>query len=203
MKYLSILIFLLVMNVQPAAADNVSDVEKILKPAIDEVISTLRQKDIDKEARNKRILEIVDPIFDFQIMAKYSLGAKHWSELNSAKKKEYADLFITRMQNSYLEKLDIYTDEEVKYDDAKEIKKRVHILTHFVSGSDVIDMLYKFYKSDAGWKVYDVEIEGVSIIQTYRTQFGDVMKTGSIDDLIAKLKVPDQFSVPEPDKKNN
>ena len=67
------------------------------------------------------------------------------------------------------------------------------MLTHFISPTNNIDILYKFYKSKVGWKIYDVEIEGVSIIQTYRSQFDSIMKKGTIDELIDKLKVAENF----------
>jgi phospholipid transport system substrate-binding protein len=61
-------------------------------------------------------------------------------------------------------------------------------------------MLYKMYRTAEGWKVYDVEISGVSVIQTYRSQFDGVLSDGTIDDLLEKLKTDDAFTTTESDE---
>ena len=58
-------------------------------------------------------------------------------------------------------------------------------------------MLYKLYKPDANWKIYDIEIQGVSLIQTYRSQFDGALKKGSVDDLLHKLRTSERLSIPE------
>ena len=62
------------------------------------------------------------------------------------------------------------------------------MLTELVSGPDKISMLYKLYKSPKGWQVYDLELEGVSLVTTYRSQFNEILQSGTIDDLFANLE---------------
>lgn len=188
---------------QPVMADEKSEILKITKERIDLVIQTLKRKDIDKKTRDKKIIDTVMEIFDFQRMAKLCLGKKHWKRLNKEQRKEFLDLFEKRLQESYLEKLDLYTDEKVVIEEAKRVKKRIYIMTYLVSKDDKIEMIYKFYKSKKGWKVYDVEIAGVSIVQTYRSQFAGVLKKGTIDDLLKKLRRTDQFIISAGEKKKN
>ena len=97
---------------------------------------------------------------------------------------------MERLKQSYLDKLDLYTDEEVVVDDAKlKKKKRVEVLTYLVSKDDKMEMKYKLYKSKKkGWLVYDVEVLGVSIVQTYRSQFSGFLKKNSMDDLMNRLR---------------
>ena len=171
MKFSGYIFLAILMTCQPAWADNLSDVEKILKPAVYNIVFVLKQKETEKPEKNKKIREIIGQVFDFQIMAKYSLGKKYWKAISKEDRVIYSDLFIERMQESYVEKMYMYTDEEIEFEEAKIVKKRVHMMTNFVSPDNNIDILYKFYNSKKGWKVYDVEIEGVSIIQTYRSQF--------------------------------
>ena len=104
------------------------------------------------------------------------------------------------MQQSFLEKLDIYTDEKVLYGAPLVEGKKVHVPTTLVSKDSRIEMLYKMYRTAEGWKVYDVEISGVSVIQTYRSQFDGVLSNGTIDDLLEKLKTDGAFTITEPDE---
>ncbi|MDH5560492.1 MAG: ABC transporter substrate-binding protein [Deltaproteobacteria bacterium] len=196
MRMIIALASFLVFGFQPLMADDVQDITKMTRDKIQVVIQILRDKKIGKETRDKRIIEAANPFFDFKKMASISLGKKYWTEMNKAQKQEFSDLFVTRLQESYLEKLDLYTDEEVTVADAKKVKNRIHILTQLVSKDDKKDMLYKFYKTKKGWKVYDVVILGVSVVQTYRSQFDGILRKGSIEDLLTKMRLKGQFKVP-------
>ena len=195
MKIFGSILLAMLLMCQSVWADDISDVENIIKPAVYNVVFVLKQKEMDKPDKNQKIRDIINPLFDFQIMAKYSLGSKYWKAISTEDQDVYSNLFIERMKESYIEKMYMYTDEEVEFEEAEVLKKRINIMTHFVSSDNNIDLLYKFYESKTeGWKVYDVEIEGVSIIQTYRSQFDSIMKKGTIKDLIEKLKVAENFS---------
>ncbi len=184
----------------PALAGEESEVRKLTQEKIAIVIDVLRDKSIGKEEKKKRIVAAVDPLFDFRRMARLSLGKKHWSTMNKAQKKEFSRLFVQRLKESYLEKLDLYTDEEVVIEDAKRVKKRIHVLTRLVSKDGKKDMVYKFYKSKKGWKVYDVVILGVSVVQTYRSQFNGLLKKGSIENLLITLRTTGAITIPTANK---
>jgi phospholipid transport system substrate-binding protein len=81
-----------------------------------------------------------------------------------------------------------YSDVKVVYQSPVQVKNKVHIPTEVISEDTKISMLYKFYQSKDGWKIYDIEVEGVSLIVTYRSQFDHVLRKGSIDDLLIKLE---------------
>lgn len=187
------ILFVLVFS-PPAAAGKTAEVETLLREKIDKVLVILNDKERSKSERDDSILEVVTPVFDFQLMAKLSLGKKHWPGLTAEKKGEYSDVFIKKMQESYLEKLDLYEGEYMIYDPPLEKGKKVHMRTYLDLKDGRLEMLYKFYKSRKGWLIYDLEIEGVSTVQTYRSQFDGVLRDGSIDDLIAKLKRSRKFS---------
>lgn len=187
MKIFSYVLILLLFFSQVAWADDRGEVSGIVRDKIGYVISLLQDKGMEKQARNEKIIEAVTPVFDFKRMASLSLGKKHWAKLSPAKRKEYTEVYIDRIHQSYLEKLDLYSDEKVVFKEAEQVKKRINVMTELISKGETYEMLYKFYKTKQGWKVYDIEILGVSLIQTYRSQFSNVLKNGSIDDLIAKL----------------
>ena len=97
-------------------------------------------------------------------------------------------MFIKKLRTSYLSKLTLYTDEKIIYEPPVQDKNKVRISTYLISKDKKIDMLYKFYSSGNSWKIYDVEIQGVSIIRSYRSQFDEIMQNGTIDDLLLKLQ---------------
>lgn len=178
--------------------DDAGDVKALLTSNVDAVVELLQDKALDKPKRNEQIIAIITPIFDFNTMAKLSLGKKHWPALNEKQQDQFSDLFIQRLQGSYLDKLDIYTDEKVVYGEPVTNGTKIHMPTTLISNDSQIEMLYKFYRNSEGWKVYDVEIGGVSVIQTYRSQFDGVLQEGSVDDLLEKLKTDGVFVMPAP-----
>lgn len=183
--------------VHPVVADEKSDVLKLTNEKIAKVIQLLKDKALDKKERNKRIVDLVNPLFDFRRMARLSLGKKHWVKMTRGQKKEFSALFVKRLQESYLEKLDLYTDEEVVIENAKQVKRRIHVLTRLVSKTDKKDMVYKFYKTKRkGWRVYDVVILGVSVVQTYRSQFSGLLRKGSMEDILERLRTTGGFKIP-------
>jgi phospholipid transport system substrate-binding protein len=121
-------------------------------------------------------------------MAKLSLGKKYWPDLTEENKERFTELFIKRLRTSYLDNLTIYTDENVTYEPAVQVKKKIHVPTYLISKQKKISMLYKLYQSESDWKIYDVEIQGVSIIRSYRSQFSEILKNGTTDDLLLKLE---------------
>jgi phospholipid transport system substrate-binding protein len=129
-------------------------------------------------------------MFDFELMARLSLGKKHWSGLSQDKKVRFTELFINRLKASYLSNFNLYTDEKVLYDPSVQVKNKIHAPTYLVSKDKKISILYKFYKAQENWKIYDLEIQGVSIIRSYRSQFSSILESGTIDDLLLKLENP-------------
>ena len=188
MKSLLYAVLSLLILSQTVMADDISSAKKELKSKLDAAILVLQKNDLEQETKNNEVIEIVTPLFDFSLMARLSLGRKYWSGLTKENKKSFTDLFVKRLKESYLEKLNLYTNEIIVYGAPVQVKKKIHIPTELISKDNKIDMLYKLYKSKSGWKIYDIEIQGVSIISTYRSQFAEVMSTGTIDDLLLKLE---------------
>lgn len=186
-------LFLLFGFVPFGQADEAAEITKMAEEKVNNIITYLRDTSLEKETRNKQIIAEVNTMFDFQLMAQLSLG-KQWKKTKKRQRKEFVKVFVKRIQQSYLEKLDLYTDEEVIIGDAKQTKKKRAVLTtYLVSEDDKKEMIYKFRKhKKRGWLVYDVNILGVSFIQTYRSQFSGVLKNKSMDELIEDLKNPEQ-----------
>lgn len=188
-KYLFFLLMLFFSS-SVLFADEISEIRAITKEKVDVVLNILKDKSLSKNEKKEGILKTIDGLFDFSLMARLSLGKKHWKALSKAKRKEFSELFVERLKLSYLEKLDLYTDEEVVVDEARLTKKnRVELLTYLVSKDDKMEMTYKFYKAKKkGWMVYDVDILGVSIVQTYRSQFSGILKKESMEQLMERMR---------------
>ena len=173
---------------QAASADDKIAAEEVLKSTLDRVFEVLQKEDLEQEAKNKAVVEIVTPMFDFALMAKLSLGKKYWPGLTQEKRDRFTELFVKRLRQSYLNKLTTYTDEEIIYEPPVAVKKKIHIPTRLISKGKKISMLYKFYNTNNNWKIYDIEIQGVSIIRSYRSQFNEILQRGTMEDLFEKLE---------------
>jgi phospholipid transport system substrate-binding protein len=172
------------------SADEVSEIRAMTKEKVDLIIQTLKDTSLSKKEKKEGILKTIDGLFDFNLMARLSLGKEKWKPLSKSKRKEFSKLFVERLKQSYLDKLDLYTDEEVVVGEAKQTKKnRVEVLTFLVSKDDKKEMTYKLYKSKKkGWLVYDVVVLGVSIVATYRSQFSGILKKGSMEQLLERMR---------------
>ena len=188
MKVLLYAVSSLLILSRPVIADEKIAAEEFLKGNLDAVFAVLQKKDLAPQAKNNEVVEIVTPMFDFALMAKLSLGRKYWPDLTQDKKDRFTELFVKRLRKSYLDKLTTYTDEKISYESPVAIKKKIHIPTHLISKGKKISMLYKLYPSNNIWKIYDIEIQGVSIIRSYRSQFREILQKGTFDDLLQRMQ---------------
>ena len=121
-------------------------------------------------------------------MAKRSLG-KHWNVRTAAEKKQFAELFATLLENSYAGKIESYNNEKIVYikenveDEYAEIKSKV-----VTANRDEFTLDYRLFKHNGKWMVYDVVIEGVSLVSNYRSQFNKIVTNSGYDKLVKKLQ---------------
>jgi phospholipid transport system substrate-binding protein len=173
-----------------AIADNAPAPDELLKSKLDQVFAILQKADLEQQQKSKAIEEIVTPMFDFQLMAKLSLGREQWIQLSSENREKFTDLFISRLRGSYLNRITAYTDETVTYEPPVKLNEKIQIPTYLNSKGKKIGMLYKFYQSNGQWMIYDLEIQGVSIIRSYQAQFKEILQNGTFDDLLLKMEKP-------------
>lgn len=185
---LYVMISLLVLS-PTAAADNKSAAEVFLKSKLEAVLALLQQKELEQQAKTKEAVKIIEPMFDFPLMARLTLK-KYWAGLDQEKKERFIELFKKNLKEFYIGTLNLYTDEKIVYKTPVQGKKKRKVLipTELVSKGERISMDYKLYKSKNNWKIYDVEIKGTSIIRTYQSQFYHDMRSGTIDDLLQRLE---------------
>ncbi|MBI4774149.1 MAG: ABC transporter substrate-binding protein [Deltaproteobacteria bacterium] len=174
-----------------SAADPAAEAMKQLKTSIDRVLEVLNDKELAKpehEAdRRKSITEIIKSRFDFEEMAKRAMS-RHWKDQTPEQAKSFVDLFTELLSASYIGKIEAYTDENVLYHDAMKKGPYIWIKTT-IKGKDVnVPVEYRMFSRDGEWFVYDVVIEEVSLVSTYRDQFNQTISRESYDALVKKLQ---------------
>jgi phospholipid transport system substrate-binding protein len=188
---------LLLVVYQAAGADNnepnePNDPSELLSSKWSAVISILQNKDFDQEAKEKHIDKIVTPIFEFPLMAKLSLGRKHWPKLDSSQREKFTQLFSERLKRSYWKKIALYKDEKLLFKSTEKKKSTYYIPSELIYKDKKVAITYKLRKVEKCWKIYDVEIQGVSVLLTYRSQFDEILSHGTVKDLLSRLeKLPD------------
>ncbi len=182
-----LLFFLLLSPV--VVADVGTEPEKILKISVDNVFSVLSDKELSLDQKKRELNKITNSVFEFPLMAKLSLGKEQWSKFSTKQREEFKSLFIELFQEFYSEKINIFRDEKVSFDPPIiENERRVKVPTILFSNGKKVSILYKMFKTKNGWKIYDIVIEGVSLIQTYRSQYHYVIKNNKIEGLLTKMR---------------
>ena len=194
--FCSCLLFLIVSqaagadNNDPNDPNNPKGPSELLRNKWEAVVSILQNNDIDQQAKEKKIDKIVTPIFEFPLMAKLSLGRKHWPKLDSQQREKFTRLFSERLKRSYWKKIGIYKDQKLLFKPTEKKKSTYLIPTELIYKDKKVAMLYKFRKVGKSWKIYDVEIQGVSVLLTYRSQFDEILRHGTVKELLSRLEKP-------------
>jgi len=156
------------------------------------VIDILKNKDLmrpeKKEQRRVAMRKIVGERFDFDEMSKRTL-ALHWQKRTQAERREFVSLFSDLLERSYVNKVESYTDEKTLYVDESIEGEYSVVKSKIITKRNVeVPIDYKLLKEGGEWKVYDVVIEGVSLVNNYRTQFNKIIRTQSYEELVKRLK---------------
>ena len=186
---------LFVLTVPVIHAGDVEDINSMVKKKVAVIFDLLGKQDIEKNERNEKIVGELNEIMDFQLAAYLSLG-KHWKKISKTQKKEFVETFQQYINNYIVEKIDLYTNQKIDIGDSKIVKKgRAELEIGILSGGETLQVNFKLRKNKKKeWRVYDVDIEGVSLITTFRSQFSGVLKNSSFEELLDKLKNPTEQS---------
>ena len=161
-----------------------------LKSQVDQVIKLLDDPALkDKPAeRRTQVRKMAEDIFDYPETSRRALGT-HWNARTPQEREEFTRLFGDLLDRAYISKIDLYQGEKVKWlgetGDASDTLVKTTITAK--SGTEIpID--YRMHLKDGRWRVYDVVIEGASLVSNYRSQFNKIVQTESYDSLVQKLK---------------
>lgn len=182
-----------VLGASPAWAEDdpaiTAEPRALIDSTADKIVAVLAKKDESTEARVAEIEGIAYEIFDFTTMSKLVL-AKNWRKLDKEKRAEFVRQFKQHLSRTYGTRLDRYEQEEVEvYAAQLEPRNDVSIKTRIIGGQfDQAEISYRLRNRNDEWRIIDVVIEGISLVSNYRSQFSEVLNSGTIDDLLAKLR---------------
>lgn len=172
---------------------NKDEIKQNVSAKINEALEILAKKDINEDAKLNALFEIFDPMFDYKQMSKISLG-KRFNSLSKEEQDEFSKAFEIKLKNSYIDKIKSYSGEKIQIKDANEPQARRYFLNgELISDGKAYEFVFKFYDAkERGWLIYDIDIIGVSIMQTYRSQFADMLESADFATLMAKLNESSQ-----------
>ena len=177
----------------PSRAQAGEPQEKV-RETVDAVLAVLQDKSLqgeeNTEKRRAKMRQAVFQRFGFEEMAQRALG-QYWPKRTPAEKKEFVTLFGDLLERSYITKIESYTGEQqVLYTKESVDKDYASVRTEIVVKRDAnVEVVYQLLRRDGNWQVYDVVIEGVSLVNNYRTQFNNVISRESYEALVKKLKL--------------
>jgi phospholipid transport system substrate-binding protein len=174
----------------PGLADDSADAEAFVRETVDQILEILGRKDLSTDQRRRRIEEIAYARFDFETISQRVL-MKNWRRFSPDQRVEFIEQFKTDLSQYYGSRIERYEQEKVEIlgqhvDKNREITVKTRIEGGKADGSIRVD--YRLRKKDGPWKVVDVTIEGASRVSSYRTQYRDVLRRGSPEDLLKAMR---------------
>lgn len=183
-----ILLILLLSSISSYAIKE-QNIQKTMDSKVRKVLLVLKDKRLSQKQKEQKSIAVMKNAFDYRTMAQISLGKK-WKTLSKKEKKRFAVAFEKKIKHSYVDKLRLYNNQKVTIKNLKKIKQnRITLESRIIGNNETYKVIYLFYKKKNGnsWYIYDVNLVGVSIIQTYRKQFSEFLKTKSVKQLIESL----------------
>lgn len=172
-------------------AEEYGEPGRLIMNTVDKSLTILRnpslQEEIHMQERRLRLWEAISPVFNFEEMSRRSLG-QHWRMRSPEEREVFLELFTTILKDTYAGKLDTYTGEEIIYLSERQENNIATVRTRFITRNNEISVDYRLLNRQGEWTVYDVIIEGVSMVNNYRSQFNSILLRSSFNDLILRLK---------------
>ena len=173
----------------PVNAGELSDDIKKVTDKLINIVTDEKLMPLDRDAeRRKLIRDAVNEIFDWEAFSRRALG-RHWKKRTDKEKKEFVDLFGKLLERTYMDKTRQYSGEKVVFlneiIDGDYGVAETNVIT---SDGKKIAVNYRAQKEKGKWRVYDIQVEGVSLVNNYRVQFNDIITKSSYDELVRRIK---------------
>jgi phospholipid transport system substrate-binding protein len=187
--WIGLSVLLVFLIAQPAAAGAPTDQTRT---TVDKVLEILNNAELRAEGkkteRREQLRAVISARFDFAEMARRSLAA-HWSRRSARERQQFMKVFADLLENSYLEKLESYNGEKIAYLRETQDNDRAEVFTKVVTKKgEEFSVNYALHPINGEWKVYDVVIENISLVNNYRSQFNRVLAKDSFDELLRRLR---------------
>jgi phospholipid transport system substrate-binding protein len=158
-----------------------------VRTSVDAIIGILKDTQLDQPARREKIRVVITERFDFRAMAQRTL-ATNWKKASKEEQQHFVDLFAELIQNTYIGRVEAYTNETVVFSREKVMDDRAVVDTTIITSNAEIPVSYKLHLKDERWRVYDVSIEGVSLISNYRTSYQEIVMKEGFTGLLVKME---------------
>jgi phospholipid transport system substrate-binding protein len=192
MRYICILVLLVVCSFMAmSSAHAVAGPTEELKPKLDALIGILLDPALKGEEkkveRRAKIMEQATSGFDFREMSQRVIG-KEWRELTPEKQDHFQKLFTKLLENAYIGKFESYSGQEIQFLGERLKDERAVVSTQIENNGVLIPIDYVMVKKEAKWMVYDINIEGVSLVRNYMEQFKSILRRDKFDGLVKLLE---------------
>ncbi|MCK5193209.1 MAG: ABC transporter substrate-binding protein [Desulfobulbaceae bacterium] len=161
-----------------------------VRVTVDSILDILNEENVFKEKwpeKKEEIVALIKERFDFRELSMRALG-KHWKKRSLEEKDDFITLFQGVLQNTYIDRLKCYSNEKIVFYKQVVKGKKALVYCAFLRKNEEIPMKYRAKKINESWLVYDIVIEGVSLVGNYRKQFAQIIRKDQYDGLIAKMK---------------
>ena len=180
---------ILLMSGIAATASAADDPITVVKTTVDQALTVLRDKQTPTAQRQQKLRDIVSASFDFKAMSQSAMGF-YWKQITPDQQQEFEKVFVTFIENSYLAKINEFTSGEVKYLNAQPNGNQFSMVKTSVvmPNTGPISLDFRLLNLNGQWQIYDVLVDGISILANYRNQFNRIMSSKGYDTLIRDLK---------------
>ena len=171
------------------AGDPTERIRFVVEQGIEILNETKLQSKNGKQVYLDRLREVIFPLFDFPEMARRSLGF-HWRRLSPEERQEFVTLFTNLLERSYAGKIDLYDGEVVIFTGEAVEDNYARVDTKIISKrGEEYSIDYKLLRTNGDWRIYDVVVEHISLVNNYRSQFNRVIANSSYENLIKKINI--------------
>ena len=192
MKRFVLAVLVIVLAARQAGAQELKPIEALRGP-LDAALAILQdpryRSGSEREAQKEKLWELIRQVFDFEGISMLAVG-QNWKRFSPEQRKAFTDVFTTRLGNSYLNKIQgSFNNEKVEFLSQEMLSSsKARVKTKIIREVDSIPVDYSVRPIDGVWRIYDVVIEGVSLVANYRSQFNDILSRDSPDVLIERVR---------------
>ena len=189
---LSLLVVAILMLVCSYKSANAGEPTDAIRDAVNQGVEILKSAKLDKQKERAQVIDrlrqIVYPLFDFNEMAKRSLGA-NWRRLNSQQQQEFVSTFTALLEKTYADQIDLYDGQQVVYTGESVDGDYAQVDSRIIDkNGQTYSVAYRLHKVDGKWRIYDVIAENISLVNNYRSQFNRVIARSSFEELLKIMR---------------
>lgn len=188
LMYLQIFCMFLILSFPAVTSAKANGPTDQLKVALDEIVEILQKEtpELHWLEKKKGIVEILKTRLDSKELSMRVL-AKNWKSRSNQEKKEFENLFTQVLEHTYIDRIKSYSDERVVF--VKEVvkDKKAVVYSELIKNQQAIPIVYRLKNNDGQWRVYDIIIEGVSLVQNYRKQFSEIIGNEEYAGLVKRM----------------